>query len=608
MGKYEELSRKIIENVGGKDNINGLTHCITRLRFQLKDESKANDDVLKNMDGVVTLMKSAGQYQVVIGNHVPDVFAEVCQQAGITGGASTEEKKKLSPGAYVIDFISNVIMPVLPALTASGMLKGLLSIASFSGWMAPEDGLYVLLSAVADAVFFFFPVLFGYTSAKKMKMDPFVGAAIGAALMYPTIQGVDLNVLGMNINVSYTSSVLPIILTNMLASVVYKWLMKVIPDVVKTFVVPMITLTIAAPLGFMAIGPVANTLSQWIADGIMSVYSFSPVLAGLVSGAFWQVLVIFGIHMGLVAVGFVQLAAGTPTPIFALMGGASFAQTAVVFAIWLKTKDKSLKGLALPAWISGIFGVTEAAIYGVTLPRIKYFVISCITSALSGAYIGLTGLLCYQMAGLGIFSLPGFLNDNMAASTTMLHLAISLAIAMVPAFLITYFMYSDEEKTDVATADGKKQISEVVHSPIKGKVMPLSSAEDEAFATGVLGKGMVIIPSEGKVFAPVDGTVTSLFPSLHAIGITGDNGIEVLIHVGMNTVQLDGEGFSAHVKQGDKVKKGDLMLEFDIDLIKEKGYSVDTPVIITNSKDLLDLIETQNEHVTTSDELLTAIY
>lgn len=612
MRKYEELAANIIKNVGGKENINGLTHCVTRLRFQLKDESKANDSAIKNMDGVVTLMKSAGQYQVVIGNHVPDVFEEVCLQAGISGGESGE-KKKMGVGATIIDFISSVIMPTLGVMIACGMIKGVLAIATFAHWMDPAGGMYAILNGVGDAIFMFFPVALGYTTAKKLKIDPFVGLTIGASLMYPSLQNVDLNVFGKVINVSYQSTVLPVILTTMLAAWIYKKLMKVIPDVVKTFVVPMITLLVSVPLGFIAIGPVANMLSNGIVGIVMAIYDFSPILAGLLMGGTWQILVIFGIHMGLVTVAILQLVQGQPTPIFTLNGGASYAQTAVVFAIWLKTKNKKLKNIALPAWISGIFGVTEPAIYGVTLPRMKFFVISCIASALSGAYCGASGLLMHQMAGMGIFGIPGLIGGDMSVGQTMMHFGISLVIAMGISFVATYILYKDEDETEEPEEKPeikavKKAENESIKAPISGKVLPLSEAADEAFALGAMGKGVVIVPAEGKVYAPADGTVTTLFPTLHAIGITSDAGAEILIHVGMDTVRLEGKGFKAHVAQDDKVKKGQLLIEFDKEMLEKEGYSIQTPVIITNTDDLADVIETQAAEVKTEDELISVIY
>ncbi|MDO5517829.1 MAG: beta-glucoside-specific PTS transporter subunit IIABC [Clostridium sp.] len=617
MGKYQKLAEDIVKNVGGKGNINGLTHCITRLRFKLKDESKANDDIIKNMDGVVTLVKSAGQYQVVIGNHVTEVFDDVCSVAGISGGASsnqseTREKQKL--GALIIDFISGVMTPILAMMTACGMIKGGLALVQFLGWIDAGSGIYSLISGIGDSIFYFFPIVLGYTSANKLGMSPFLGMMIGAGLVYPTYQGVDLEIFGHVLNVSYASSVLPVIITNILAAFIYKHLNKIIPDVIKTFFVPMLVLLISVPAGFMIIGPVANVISQYIANIITGVYAINPIIAGLLLGGLWQVLVLFGVHMALVAVGIMQLATGEPTPIFSLFYAASFAQTATVFAIWLKSKDKKLKAIALPAWISGVFGVTEPAIYGITLPRMKQFVITCIGGALGSAYIGFSGSLTYQMAGLGIFAVPGFINPN---GGSLLPVGIGTLVAMIFAFVMTMITYKDdvkEEKANKASNKNEKQSSDsikvndiAIKSPVEGKSIPLSEVQDAAFAQGALGKGMAVVPSKGEVKSPVDGELTTLFPSLHALGITSDDGTEILIHVGLDTVQLEGKYFKAHAVQGDRVKAGDLLLEFDIDGITKEGYSVETPVIITNSDNYLDVIDSKPGLVKSNDTILTLI-
>lgn len=617
MGKYEQLAKEIIANIGGKGNVSSLTHCVTRLRFKLKNESKADDEKVKNIDGVVTLMKSGGQYQIVIGNHVPEVYKEVMDQLGLSsdeaGSSEPENSEKPKKSAVVIDFISGIINPILATMSASGILKGLLTIFVATGLLKEDpNGIYAILSALSDAVFYFLPVVLGYTSAKKLNIDPFVGLLIGATLMYPTIQGVDLNILGQTVNVTYTSTAIPVVLTTIFASFIYKRLMKVIPDVVKTFVVPLITLLIAAPIGYLVIGPVGNMVSMVLAQGIMAVYDFSPILAGLILGGLFQILVVFGLHIGLVVVAMIQLTSGQPTPIFSLGGAASFAQTAVVFAIWLKTKDKKLKDIALPAWISGIFGVTEPAIYGITLPRIKFFIISCIGSAIGGAYAGFSGLLVYQMPGLGIFGFPAMIPSADKVGVTAVNYLIMIALAMITSFVATFIMFKDEE---VETSDSPKEIKDRnvsiqshMASPIKGESRPLSTSSDEAFKSGILGEGVVIIPSEGKVFAPFDGTVTTLFPTLHAIGLTSNDGVEMLIHIGMDTVNLEGKGFIAHCQQGDKVTAGQLLLEFDIAEIESAGYSIETPIILTNSKDMLDVIFEEDQQASTEDTLFTVVF
>lgn len=616
MGKYQNLAKDIVKNVGGKGNINGLTHCITRLRFKLKDESKANDDVIKNMDGVVTLVKSAGQYQVVIGNHVREVFDDVCEVAGISNisASQSQTKEKQGVGAAIIDFISGVMTPILAIMTACGMIKGGLALGQFLGIIQQGSGIYTLINGIGDSIFYFFPIALGYTSANKLGMSPFLGMMIGAGLVYPSYQNVDLQIFGHVFNVSYSSSVLPIIITNVFAAFIYKYLNKIIPDVIKTFFVPMLVLLISVPAGFMLIGPASNVVSGWIAGGITAAYNVSPIIAGILLGGLWQVLVLFGVHMAIVAIGIMQIASGQPSPIFSLFFAATFAQTATVFAIWLKTKDKKLKAIALPAWISGIFGVTEPAIYGVTLPRVKQFVITCIAAALGSAYLGFTNSLTYQMAGLGIFSIPGFINPNGGAWFGPV--AISLIISMGLSFVATMLTYKDDVKEDKEKVLKNKEIKSnefiknkeiEIKAPLEGKSIQLSEVQDTAFAQGALGKGMAIVPSKGEVKSPVNGKLTTLFPSLHAIGITSEDGAEILIHVGFNTVQLEGKYFKAHVKQGDNVKVGDLLLEFDIDAIKKEGYSVETPVVITNYDNFLDVIESKPKSIKDNETLITVL-
>lgn len=613
MRKYEKLVNDIIKNVGGKENVNTLTHCITRLRFQLKDEKKANDEVLKKMDGVITVMHGGGQYQVVIGNHVTDVYDEACKQLGFQSGNvnADEVATKKGVGAFLIDFISSIMGPCINVLCASGMIKGILSIFTFFGLLSQDSGIYQIFNACGDALFYFFPILLGYTTAKKLKIEPFVGLLIGAGLIYPTIQSVDLQVLGFTINVNYTSTILPVIFTVVFASFIYKPLIKVIPDVIKSFFVPMIVLIISMPIGFMIIGPVMNEVSNFIGDMITKGYNFSPAFAGLLIGFLYQIMVIFGVHAALGAVAFIQIAAGEPS-FLGFMAGTTFTQTAVVFAIWLKTKDKKLKNIALPAIISGIFGVTEPAIYGITLPRVKFFIISCIGAGLSGAYLGLTDTLLWQLTGLGIFTIPGFIGGTVAVGKILLNVIIALSIGVTFSFIVTYILYKDDSanklEDKVVPTQERGTYKTTIMAPLKGELVDLSEAEDEAFALGALGDGVVIKPKEGKVFSPIDGTITVLFPTLHAIGITGDSGVEMLIHVGFNTVQMEGNGFKSHIKQGDNVKKGQLLLEVDLKEIEKAGFSTQTPIIVSNSNDIIELIKTDKKSVSKEDILMTILF
>ena len=631
MGKYHDLAEKIIANVGGKENINSVTHCITRLRFKLKDEGKANEDVLKNMDGVVTIMKSGGQFQVVIGNHVPLVYADVLEVAGITGEATEEDAEKGNIFNRLIDLISGCFQPFLGPLTACGMLKGFNALFLYLKLYEAGSGTDLFLTAAGDCIFYFMPVAIGLTAARKFKVADFTGIAIGMAMVYPTIQAsalgtgkpimtlfantilespVFIKVFGLPIIANnYTSSVVPVILVIWFASIIQKLAKRIIPEMVQTFLVPMFTILISVFFGFLIIGPIITFLTNILGSGFTALYEFSPILMSVTVGFFWQVLVIFGLHWSLIPLAMINLSTLGFDTILAASFSASFAQTAVVLAMFFKLKDKKLKELAIPAVISGIFGVTEPAIYGLTLPKKKPFVISMIGAAIGGLITGLLGAKSFIMGGLGAF---GFVNHIDTASndiSSMVTQFIAVGVAMVFSFVATMLFWKDDEVTEETEVQNEMGVrKEVVTSPVQGNMMPLETAKDQAFAQGALGKGVVIHPTVGEVVAPFDGTVMTMFPTKHAIGLISDNGLELLIHIGLDTVQLDGKYFEAHVEQGAKVKRGDKLVSFDIKAIEEAGFSVETPVIVTNSADYLDIIETDHkEGISSSDELLTVL-
>ena len=609
MGKYESLAKNIIANVGGKDNVASLTHCVTRLRFQLKDESKANDDAIKNLDGVVTLMKVSGQYQVVIGNHVPDVYKDVCAVAGISSHAAEEgNSKNMSFGAKVLDLITGIFMPSIGILCASGILKGVNTLLAMAGLVDTASGLGQILAAAADAMFLFFPIILGFNAFKKLGGSPFLGMTLGAALCYPAIQSVDLDVLGFGVNASYQSTVLPIILLSFVAVPLERWLNKVVPDVVKTFVTPAVVLAVCTPLGFCLIGPAANALGAAISGFINMAYQLSPVLAGALVGGLWQVLVMFGCHTILVMTFIVDLMAGNPQPLMAALGMPSFVQTGAVIAIWMKTKNRKLKDVAFPAWISGIFGVTEPAIYGVTLPHGKQFAFTCLGAAGIGALASILGVEAYTMGGMGVFAIPGFISPENPSGSLIMAIIVMVA-AVVVGFVVAFLTFKDEEGTDSKKeVEAKETVKkELLVSPLTGKVLPLSEVKDEAFSGELLGKGCAVDPSEGKVYAPCDGVITTLFPTKHAIGIVSESGAEVLIHLGLDTVKLEGKHFEAHIAQGDKVKKGQLLITCDLNAIVKEGYSMVTPIIITNTDDYMDVVAMSNDTAKHGDDLLTLI-
>lgn len=640
MGKYKQLAQDIIKNVGGKENINGLTHCITRLRFKLKDESIANDDVLKNMGDIVTVMKSGGQYQVVIGNHVEAVYKDVVEIIDLDNlNTSSETKKSGSILDKGIDIISGIFQPVLGIMAACGMLKGLNALFVALGLYSATSGGYMVINAAGDALFTFLPLFLGYTSAKKFGLKPMLGLALGAAMCYPAIQGssisagadamytlfkgtmfaspVYIDFFGLPIiSMDYTGTVVPIIFVVYFASKCEKLFNKFVPDLVKFFFVPMLTLLVTLPVALIVIGPIATFGSTLISEAVLSIRDFSPLLAGAIVGFSWQILVIFGLHWGFIPVYINNVMTlgydNVMMPFFA----CTFATSAVVLAIFIKTKDKKLKEMAIPNFISGIFGVTEPAIYGMLLPLKKPFIISCIASGIGGAFYGFFNLRKFITGGMGIFELPAMIEPNGGMGNLIVALS-GMAISMVVAFVLTMVLYKDKEevkevenniKEETKEVKSTKLEKEIVVSPIKGEVLNLNDIEDAAFSSGVLGQGVAIIPSEGKVVAPVDGVVTTLFPSLHAIGILSDEGVEVLIHIGLNTVQLEGRGFEACIKQGDRITKGQTILKFDIDVIKEAGYSVVTPIVVTNSSQFLDVVQTESKNIELEDNLITVIF
>ncbi len=639
MGKYHELAKEIVKNVGGKENISGLVHCITRLRFTLKDEAKAKDDVLKAMEGVVTVMKSGGQYQVVIGNHVPEVFEDVMELIDLKeGDSSGGEEKKGRLLDRAIDVVSGIFQPILGIMAACGMLKGLNTLFVALGLYSAECGGYLIINAAGDALFTFLPLFLGYTAAKKFGLKPMLGLAIGAAMCYPGIQAgtlsaglepmyslldgtmfaspVYINFFGIPvISVDYTGTVIPVILAIWFASKCEKLFNKLIPDLVKFFFVPMLTLLVTLPVTVIFLGPIATFGSTLISEFTLMIRGFSPLLAGGIVGLTWQILVIFGMHWGFIPVYINNVMTlgydNVMMPFFA----CTFAASAVVLAIFFKTKDKKLREMAIPNFISGIFGVTEPAIYGILLPLKKPFIISCIAGGIGGAFYGHFNFRKFILGGMGIFELPNMMNPDGTMGNIIVAFA-GIAISMVSGFVLTMLFYKDKPEAvpvetvetagaepDAVAVKGKDE-KIVLVSPLKGKVLKLSEVKDEAFSSGVLGKGAAIEPEEGVLYAPADGTVSALFPTGHAIGLTTQTGLELLMHVGMDTVQLDGKGFQAFVETGDVVKQGQKLLAFDMELISEAGYSLATPVLVTNCDEFEQVEMTEAEKVQAGDSLL----
>jgi len=638
--KYDSLSRIIIQNVGGKDNIINVSHCVTRLRFRLKDESKANTDILKETDGIVTVVKSGGQYMVVIGNHVTDVFDSLVSVGHLeskslkSGSVDDDDSPKEKQGIFntFVGIITGVFSPFLGVLCACGILKGVMTLLSTLGVVNGAGGTYNILYGIGDTAFYFMPVILGFTAAKKFKLPEMEGMLIGLALVSPYMLNngtYDISKLfGIPVispsTGNYTSTVLPVICAVAFAAWFERLYKKYIPDTIKTFTVPLITCTVSICLTLFVIGPVTSQISKYLGMGFEAVNHFSPILMGLLVGFFWQILVMFGLHWALVPIAISNMTLLDSNGlligevILTAMLGTTFAQTGACLGIMFKTKDKKLRSLCPPAIISGIAGVTEPAIYGITLPKKAPFFRTCAVAGVAGAVLCMLGVRDYQMAGMGVFSYTMFLNpDNKDVKPMIIGIIVSI-ICVIVSFILEMIFYKDGDKnsskkevknnSDInSKTEAAKKTKVSIAAPIKGNVVALADVKDEVFSSESMGKGIAIEPEEGKVYAPADGVISTFFPTGHAIGITTDLGAEILIHVGMDTVEMNGDGFEPQKSQGDKVKKGDLLLKFNIDKIKAARHPVTTPVIITNSDDYADVIPTNALKVDSGDELIQII-
>lgn len=624
MGKYNKLANEITTLVGGEKNIISLTHCMTRLRFKLKDETAVDEKSLSKLDGVVQVIRSGGQFQVVIGSNVPFVYEEIQKITGFknenVGSLENEEKGLFNK---LIDIISSCFSPMLSILCATGMIKGLNALFIFLNLYSATSGTYALINTIGDSVFYFMPVFLGYNAAKKFSLDPMVGLAIGLSLCYP---GIQLNALsGVNplgnlfgveyfqtfmgipfVANNYTGSVLPVLFLVAVAAKIQTVAKKIIPELLQSFFVPFTVLLITLPIGFLTIGPVINVLTNLLGDGLMVVQGWSPVLFSILVAFFWQVLVIFGLHWSLVPIFLMNFSNFGYDYIQPAIFSASFAQTAVILGMYFKLKDSKLKRLCIPAIVSGIFGITEPAIYGISLPKKKPFIISLFGSAIGGAIAGIMGINNYSMGGTGIFGLTTFISPE-GSMYSVIWISIAIISSSLFSFLVTLLFWKDEEVTKQESSLKKvnNETKITLVSPLDGKVIPLEAVQDEAFSNGLLGEGVAIIPEDGNIYSPADGKISALFPTNHAVGIIAENGIEILIHIGLDTVELNGVGFKPYVKIGDTVAQGQLLISFDLEALSEKNYILETPIIITNSNSYETITKTPKDSIHHGEDLCT---
>ncbi|AXT46929.1 MULTISPECIES: PTS beta-glucoside transporter subunit IIABC [Chromobacterium] len=596
----DTLAKQIVAGVGGKDNILSLVHCATRLRFKLRDSGRAQAETLNRLPDILMVLESGGQFQVVIGNLVAEVYQAICRILEQDDEAPPAgETKKEGLLSRFIDVVSAIFTPTLGILAASGILKGLLSLALVNEWLSETGGTYLLLFVASDALFYFFPLALGYTAGKKFGGNPFTAMALGGALTHPLsiaafnaaqqTGAASLDFVGIPIVfINYSSSVIPIILAAWASSHLEARCKRILPAAIKNFLTPLLCLSLIVPMTFLLIGPAATGLGRLLANGFQILYDLAPMLAGAALGGLWQVLVIFGLHWGLVPLMYNNLSLLGYDTMGALLLPAVMGQVGATLGVFLRTRDARLKSLAGSAVSSGLFGITEPAIYGVTLPAKRPFLFGCISGALGGLILGYARSSVYSPNLPSIFTFPQIIPPSGVDFSVWGAIAGSLLAAGLAALLTFFFGLPKAEPATAATAADEAPAaaedpsSYQIPSPIHGQVQPLSTVSDPAFASGVLGNGVAILPHSGRVVAPFSGQVKSLFHACHALALVADDGTEMLIHVGINTVKLDGRHFRAHVRTGDSIAAGDLLLEFDRAAITEAGFDMTSLVLICN--------------------------
>lgn len=623
---HGRTAREVLEKVGGAKNVSAVTHCITRLRFVLKDGSIPKDPEVEAVPGVLRVIKQGGQYQVVIGNEVAKVYGELMKLGDFddSAGGAAEHGPKEGLFSRLCGFVSGCMTPLLPAMLGCGMIKVVLTLLTTANLIDTAGSTYVILNAVGDAFFYFLPILLALTTAKKMGSSPYLAMVMAAVFLHPNLTALlaegNTTYFGLPVTAAtYSSSVLPVLLMVPIMAYIERFADKVCPSLIKLFMKPLIVIFVSVPIGLVVVGPLGSILGTYLADGANFLYQKMGWLTIMVLSAVMPFIVMTGMHYALVPLCTINLATfGFDAILITTMFCSNVAQGAASLAVALKTKDKEARSAATASGISAVVaGVTEPAMYGVTL-RYKTPMIAAVCGAgAAGLYAGITHVVGYTMGGspsaltlIQMIGGEGFGN--------LLNGVITLAITLAVTFILTLILYKPEsegkpEETPVNEANaGEKTKASLVEkielaSPLSGKVIPLKEVEDPVFAEGVLGQGAAIIPSEGKVYAPADGIISAVMDTKHAVGMTTDQGAEVLIHVGLDTVQLKGEGFAMHCGMGDRVKKGDLLLEFDMETITAAGCRLTTPVLVSNMNRFISIKTEPVKEIKAKELLLTIV-
>ena len=604
------LAKQLLKLVGGKQNINQVWHCATRLRFTLKDQNKVPKEKVEALDGVITVVEASGQFQVVIGNNVSDVYQEVVKlepslSDGTEGPATVTHEKMTFKRAFngLLTFISGVFTPFLGAMAGAGILKGLLSLAVVLGWLTTKSGAYQIWWAAADGIFYFLPLALAFTAAKQLKVNQFVAMAIAAAMVYPNIVALvgkpSIDFFGIPVvAANYTATVLPILLVVVVQKFLEPFFNKIWHESVRNILAPLCLLVVIVPLTMLVVGPVSSILSNGLATAIVSLNKSVPVLAGMILGGFWQVFVIFGVHWALVPVMMNNIALYGTDPMMPILLPAVLAQAGAAFAVFLKARDAKMKSLAGSSTITALFGITEPTIYGITLKLKKPFYCACVAGAVGGIIVAMSGAGANVASLASVLSLPTYLGKGFGVSVIGDVVAFVLGVGLTLAF-----GGINAPAKNQAAAEVVADHAETLAAPVKGTLVALSDVPDEVFASGTMGQGIAIEPEENVVKSPVAGTVSLVYPTGHAIGITSDKGAEILIHIGIDTVNLKGKHFKALIEQGQKVTVGTPLVEFDYQAIQAAGYAPTVMMIVTNSDQYQ--VETRSDGATDDDALMT---
>lgn len=635
---YRKAAQGVLDNIGGASNVASAAHCATRLRLVINDNSKVNTAAIENVEGVKGCFEASGQLQIIFGTGtVNKVFDEFIAISGVEAGTKESAKEaaaqKQNPFFRAIKTLGDVFVPIIPAIVASGLLNGLLGGLSNAIPSLQNSSYYNMINLMAGAALSMLPILIAISAARKFGGNPYLAAVIGFVMIHPnlinawsvaTMDAAKIpvwNVFGLTIQqTGYQGHVIPVIIAILFMSTLEKWLHKHVPEILDLFVTPLVTVLVTGILTMTIIGPVFKVVEDWILIGARTIITLPFGVGGLLIGFFYAFTVVAGFHHMYNMIEAQMVSQNPPANIWMPVAtAANVGQGAAAMAVAFKTKNEKTKSMALPASLSAFLGITEPAIFGVNIRYRKPFIAGCCGGAVGGMLASLFGI---KATAYGITGLFGFL----ITTDFWLQYAIVMAVSFVVAFAVSYISYKDETPAQAAPVVEKAEIpagqkpaetaeepakegadgqEKKVYAPINGEAIPSAQVDDPTFASEALGKGLAIIPSEGKVYAPFDGTVEMLFDTKHAVAVTSDDGVEVLIHVGVDTVNLKGEGYTAHTATGEKVKKGQLLLEFDMDRIKKAGYQTVTPVIVTNSDEYKNVQVVKTGSVRAGDEVLT---